>query len=134
MRVSRKLFLVVLLFALCGSTFAQTSANADANRKWTAFWHQFSAAIKKKNLEVIRKTIPADFFDGGGGMSPTEWLNYIKENERNGSWRDIQRSMARGTVPAKPNSPGTPTRITRDNGYYFEFRNGRWYFAGVMGD
>jgi hypothetical protein len=28
-----------------------------------------------------------------------------------------------------------PTKLTRDNAYYFEFRkDGKWYFAGVVGD
>jgi hypothetical protein len=30
---------------------------------------------------------------------------------------------------------GVPTTVTRDNAYYFEFRQGgKWYFAGVVGD
>jgi len=80
--------------------------------------------------------MPSDFFDGGGGMTPKEWLNFIDENERRGSWQDLRRSMARGTrINRDWSSKGLPTRVTRDNGYYFEFRkNGKWYFAGVVGD
>jgi hypothetical protein len=30
---------------------------------------------------------------------------------------------------------GVPTKTTRDDAYYFEFRkDGKWYFAGVVGD
>ncbi len=30
---------------------------------------------------------------------------------------------------------GVPTKVTRDNAYYFEFpKDGKWYFAGVVGD
>jgi hypothetical protein len=78
--------------------------------------------------------MPEDFDDGGGGLSASEWLSYINENERNGSWKDIQRSMSQGTVNSRPGNKGAPTRITRDKGYYFEFRKGVWYFAGVAGD
>jgi hypothetical protein len=45
--------------------------------------------------------MPADFFDGGGGLTPEEWLNYIDENQKNGSWRDLQRSFAAGTFVHK---------------------------------
>ena len=85
-------------------------------------------------MAAIRNMMPADFDDGGGGLSASEWLAYINENARNGSWRDIQRSMSRGTVNSRPSNKGAPTRVTRDKGYYFEFRNGVWYFAGVAGD
>lgn len=78
--------------------------------------------------------MPDDFSDGGGGLKPSEWLQYINENDKNGSWRDLQRSMARGTMPDR-NSKGVLTRITKDNLYYFEFRKDKkWYFAGVAGD
>jgi len=79
--------------------------------------------------------MPEDFFDGGGGQTPSEWLRFINENERNGSWKDLQRSVATGTVNnRKWSSKGIPTKVTKDNVYYFEFRKGRWYFAGVVGD
>ena len=80
--------------------------------------------------------MPNDFYDGGGGLTPEEWFRYIDENERRGSWRDIQRSFARGAViHRKWSAEGIPTRVTKDNGYYFEFRkDNRWYFAGVVGD
>jgi hypothetical protein len=30
---------------------------------------------------------------------------------------------------------GVPTKVTRDNSYYFEVRKDeKWYFAGVVGD
>ena len=133
MRLRRTLELIALIVALSGATVAQTSASSDASKKWPAFWQQFSAAIKKKDVATIRKAMPDDFFDGGGGMTPAEWLNYINENERKGSWKDIQSSMAKGTIVSKE-PKGPPSRQTRDKHYYFEFRKGRWYFAGVAGD
>jgi hypothetical protein len=80
--------------------------------------------------------MPDDFYDGGGGLTPTEWLEFIDENEKNGSWRDLQKSFNKGTVMSEEwTITGTPTRVTKDNGYYFEYRkDGRWYFAGVVGD
>jgi hypothetical protein len=136
MKTKRILAMVLLLLA-ASSTFAQTSraTNAAANRSWQSFWRQITAAVNKKHRVALRKMMPNNF-DDGGGLTPSEWLKYIDENERNGSWRDLQKSFARGTVvnknwPAK----GIPTRVTKDNRYFFEFRKDKkWYFAGVVGD
>jgi len=123
-----------ILLLVCWSSFAQT-ATSDANRKWVGFWRQFTVAIKKKDTDAIRKMMPEDFFDGGGGQTPSEWLQFINENERSGSWKDLQRSVASGAVKnRKWSSKGIPTKVTKDNRYYFEFRNGGWFFAGVVGD
>jgi hypothetical protein len=135
-RVQLTLSVMLLAFVSC-SSFGQTSVTGSANaeRSWSSFWRTFTVAIKKKDAATIRKVMPDDFFDGGGGLTPNEWLKYIDDNKQNGSWRDLQRSVARGTVPDRNwRSKGIPTKVTKDNGYYFEFRNGRWYFAGVVGD
>jgi hypothetical protein len=78
----------------------------------------------------------ADNFADDSGGERREWLRFIDENERKGSWRDLQKSFARGTIVNKEwPSKGVPTRITRDKFYYFQFRkDGKWYFAGVVGD
>lgn len=126
-----------VLLMVCAAT-AQTSSSrtAEANRAWPSFWKQFVAAVSQKDLVALRKMMPDNFADDSGGLNATEWLNFIEENARKGSWRDLQRSFARGTVvnsqwPKK----GVPGRITRDKFYYFEFRqDNKWYFAGVVGD
>src|SRR5580765_3901940 len=116
------IFSTILLVVVCWSGFAQTatSVNVDANRRWVGFWRQFTVAINKKDTDAIRKMMSEDFSDGGGGLTPSEWLRFIDENERNGSWKDLQRSVASGTVKnRKLSSKGIPTKVTRDNGYYF---------------
>ena len=77
-----------------------------------------------------------NFADDSGGLNAKEWLKYIDENERKGSWRDLQKSFSQGTIISKEwSAKGTPTRVTKDKGYYFEFRKDKkWYFAGVVGD
>ncbi len=137
MKTHRMLAMVFLLLA-ASAAFGQTSraTNAEANRSWPSFWRQITAAINKKDSVALRKMMPNNFNDGGGGGTANEWLKFIDENERNGSWRDLQKSFAQGTVVNRiwP-SKGVPTRVTRDKGYYFEFRKDkRWYFAGVVGD
>jgi len=137
MKTQRILAIVFLLLA-ASTAFGQTSraTNAEANRSWPSFWRQISAAINKKDSVVVRKTMPDNFNDGGGGGTASDWLKFIDENKRGGSWRDLQKSFAKGTVVNRiwP-SKGVPTRVTKDKAYYFEFRKDkRWYFAGVVGD
>jgi len=128
--------LLILVVGL--SSFAQKPAdkNATASQSWPGFWRQFTTAINKKDRTALLKMMPEDFSDGGGGLTAGEWLQFIDENERKGSWRDLQKSFARGTVVDKNGSKkGKQTRVTRDNAYYFEFRKDKkWYFAGVVGD
>jgi len=123
---------------LAASTaFGQTSraTNVEANRSWPSFWRQITAAINKKDSVALLKMMPANFNDGTGEGPPKEWLKFTDENERTGSWRDIQKSFAKGTMVNRiwP-SKGVPTRV-KDKGYYSEFRKDKkWYFAGVVGD
>jgi hypothetical protein len=128
----------LLLLCITCATLSQTPTAriATGERSWPTFWRQFTMAINKKDRAALLRMMPNDFSDGGGGLTPKEWLQFIDENERNGSWRDLQRSVARGTrINRNWSSKGVPTKVTRDNGYYFEFRkDGKWYFAGVVGD
>ena len=82
------------------------------------------------------RMMPSDFFDGGGGLTAEQWLKFIDENESHGSWRDLRKSMASGAQTNRTwSAKGVPTKVTRDSVYYFEFRkDGKWYFAGVVGD
>jgi hypothetical protein len=137
MKTPRILAMAFLLLA-ASATFGQTSraTNDVANRSWQSFWRQITAAINKKDRVALRKMMPNNFDDGGGGLTADEWLRFIDQNERKGSWRDFQKSFARGAVINRNwPSKGIPTRVTKDNKYYFEFRKDkRWYFAGVVGD
>ncbi len=137
MKTQRILAIAFLLFA-ASVTFCQPSrtANAEANRSWPSFWRQITVAVNNKDREPLRKMMSPNFADDSGGLNRDEWLRLIVQNERNGSWRDLQKSFAKGTVVNRNwPSKGIPTRVTRDNYYYFEFRKDkRWYFAGVVGD
>jgi hypothetical protein len=132
-------FLAILLL-LCTPYVALSqspaSRMAEAERSWPTFWRQFTAAINKKDHAALLRVMPADFSDGGGGSSAKEWLQFIDENERKGSWRDLRKSVARGVrINRDWSNKGVPTKVTRDNRYYFEFRkDAKWYFAGLVGD
>jgi hypothetical protein len=127
----------LMLFAAF-TAFAQPPAAriATAEKTWASFWRQFTVAINKKDHPALLRMMPSDFFDGGGGLTPKQWLKFIDENEQNGSWRNLQKSMAGGTkINRMWSAKGVPTKLTRDNAYYFEFRKDeKWYFAGVVGD
>ena len=135
---TQRIWAMVFLLLAASTTFSQTSGttNAAANRSWQSFWRQIIVAVNNKDHVALRKIMPNDFFDGGGGSTPSEWLRFLDQNQRNGSWRDLQKSFAKGTVVNKKwSAKGIPTRVTKDNGYYFEFRKDKkWYFAGVVGD
>ena len=107
-----------------------------AEKAWADFWHQFTLAINTKDHAALLQIMPSDFSDGGGGLTARQWLKFIDENEAHGSWRDLQKSMAGGAkINRTWSAKGVPTKVTSDNGYYFEFRkDGKWYFAGVVGD
>lgn len=108
----------------------------DENTAWDDFYPKFLSAINRRDKKALLQMMPRDFFDGGGGLTPKEWLDFIDENAAEGAWRDLQRSFGQGTVIEKEiGRKGVPTRITKDKGYYFEFRKDKkWYFAGVVGD
>jgi hypothetical protein len=129
------LIMLALVFA-AGAVAAQKKTDSSADRAWAGFWRQFTAAVNKKDRVALKTMMATNFADDSGGLNATEWLRFIDENERKGSWRDLQKSFARGTIVNKEwPSKGVPTRITRDKFYYFEFRkDGKWYFAGVVGD
>ncbi len=138
MKRTKLILSMALLLWVSSASFAQTSRAmpAVANRSWQSFWQQFIAAVNKKDRVALLKMMPDDFFDGGGGSTASEWLQFIDQNDGKGSWKDLKHSFAKGTVISRKwSSKGTPTRVTRDNAYYFEFRKDkRWYFAGVVGD
>lgn len=138
--MTRKSYFLATLVLLCipCATVSQSSSSrmSVAERSWPTFWRQFTTAINKKDHAALLKLMPTNFSDESGGLNGKEWLKFMDENERNGSWRDLQKSVAGG---AKVNknwpSKGVPTKVTRDNHYYFEYRkDGKWYFAGVVGD
>jgi len=137
MTKTRLLFLLIFLL-FPSLNFAQKSRStwAAANASWQSFYSAFRAAVNKRDREGMLGMMPDDFYDGGGGGTASEWLRFIDENAKNGSWRDLQNSFARGTaINRNWSNKGMPTRVTKDNRYYFEFRkDNRWYFAGVVGD
>jgi hypothetical protein len=128
---------LLLILLVPSLTFAQASRSnsAAANASWQSFYTKFRVAVNKRDRAAMLRMMPDDFFDGGGGSTASEWLQFIDKNAKNGSWRDLQKSFAAGTVINKNWSKRIPTRVTKDNGYYFEFRRDKkWYFAGVVGD
>ena len=133
---SSYLLIILALVLAAGAVSAQNKTDSAANRAWAVFYRQFTAAVNKKDRVALKTMMAANFADDSGGLNANEWLRFIDENERKGSWRDLQKSFARGTIVNKEwPSKGVPTRITRDKFYYFEFRkDGKWYFAGVVGD
>ena len=133
-----RILLLLLLLISPTLTIAQSPRTSwtAANAKWQSFYSAFRAAVNKRDRAAMLRMMPDDFFDGGGGGTASEWLRFLDENAKKGSWKDLQNSFARGTIIKREwSNKGIPTRVTKDNGYYFEFRKDKkWYFAGVVGD
>jgi hypothetical protein len=110
------------------SRSVQPSAD-EATRAWPSFWRVIVSAINTKNRAALKSMMPREFFDGLEIVTPDEWFKFVDSRRL---WRDLQKSFRGGTVTYRDQA--VPTRLTRDRTVYFEFRNGQWYFAGVMGD
>ena len=96
----RRVLLIFVLLLFPSLTFAQKSRStwAAANTGWQRFYSAFRAAVNKRDRDAMLGMMPDDFFEGGGGETASKWLRFIDENAKNGSWRDLQNSFARGTV------------------------------------
>lgn len=121
---------IVLLLLVPSVSFAQSRAtNAAATRSWQSFWRQFSAAINKKDRAALRRMMPSDFFSGGGGQTASEWIKFM---DRQNLWREHQMSVALGTKSYKMDR--NPGRVTKNDHLIFEYKGGRWWWWGIMGD
>src|SRR4029450_12032174 len=101
--------------------FSETPAAriATAEKTWASFWRQFTLAINKKDHAALLRMMPSDFFDSGGGLTPNEWLKFIDENEPNGSWQDLRRSMAGGAkINRAWRAKGVPKKGTQEHGCF----------------
>lgn len=129
----KKIFIipVILFFLISLPTFAQSSrsVNAAASKSWPQFWRQFSTAINKKDRAALRRMMSNDFFDGGGGGTASDWIKFMDQSKL---WGEHQRSVALGTKPYKLDKG--PGRITKNSHLIFEFKGGRWWWWGIMGD
>src|ERR1700682_674483 len=96
----KRILVLLFLLAVPSFTIAQKSRSqwTAANASWQSFYTAFRAAVTRRDRAAILRTMPDDFFDGGGGGTASEWLQFIDENAKNGSWTDLQKSLAKGTV------------------------------------
>jgi hypothetical protein len=84
---TQRILAMVFLLSAASATFSQPSGttNTAANRSWQSFWRQITVAVNKKDHAALKKMMPNDFFDGGGGLTPSEWLREVVFCRR--SWR-----------------------------------------------
>jgi hypothetical protein len=67
--------------------------------------------MNKKDHAALLRMMPSDFFDGGDGLTPNEWLKFIDENEPNGSWRDLENQWLAEPISIVLGAPkGCPQR------------------------
>jgi hypothetical protein len=129
---ARKLFAAVLFTCLFSTLIFGVPQRASApNKSWETFWRQFSAAVNNKDRVALKALMSSekDFFSGGGGENRDQWIQLIVRQK---AWRELQKSVASGTMPLKDERG--PSRITKDKNLIFTLIGGKWRFVGVMGD
>lgn len=128
MKLTRISFLF-LLVSLCVPYVA--SAQSSATKSWSAFWAQFSSAVRTKNRALVKNLMAyeSEFSPGGGNTGRDDWLDMLGDSNM---WKDVQRSVAKGVV--NYSNGGKPGRIMRDRNLIFQYLHAKWRFVGVMGD
>jgi hypothetical protein len=103
----------------------------DKEEAWTDFWSDFSNAVKQKDKATLLKLAINDSeFDGGaGGEIKNDWAERIISNEE---WEIFIADINKGVVPDEYRGKGG--KITKECALYFEFKNNKWYWAGVLVD
>lgn len=109
----------------------QTQNKEDEKNDWLFFWPDFTTAIKNKNKEsLLNLSSPTgeNFYDPEGGQGSAK--NYVNTMMNEGTWSALQASVNSGYKRTKEYGEVR----TKDNALIFVFKNGKWYFAGYMGD
>jgi hypothetical protein len=103
----------------------------DKEELWVDFWSNFSIAVKQKDKTTILKLALSDSeFDGGaGGESANDWVERMVSNVE---WNTFIADINNGVVPDTYRGKGG--KITKKCALYFEFKNNKWYWAGVLVD
>lgn len=116
------LSVLTVFIALPNAVPAQSPAvKKAAQTSWNAFWVKFSRVVKDKDRKGLAALTSKNFFTAGGDTLDT-WFDGT-------SWREIQRSVNRGTM-SHGSARGEVWRITRDKTLLFVFKNNRWRFYG----
>lgn len=99
--------------------------------QWDPFWILFSNAVKQKDKGALLKLALYDSeFDGGaGGESAKDWAERMVSNRE---WKTFIADINKGVV--RDTYRGKGGKITKECALYFEFKNDKWYWAGVLVD
>ena len=115
-------------------TQTQSPANTQPKSKeeaWPIFWSSFTNALKQKDKAgLLKLAMNASDFDGGaGGETPNDWATRMVSNSE---WKTFVADVNKGVVPDTYRHKGG--KITNNCALYFEFKNKKWYWAGVLVD
>ena len=120
----------------------QTSQEIKSNKaktkeeKWEDFFRKFKEAFAAKDKAQIVALTSQVFFDGGGGATITEWLDSTAfVNSQN--FNHYKKILNNGVKNFKNPDTGDIYKATGKSEYldlYFEYKGGKWFFGGVVGD
>lgn len=102
---------------------------------WDSFWTAFRAAINARDRTSLMRMMATPFESSGLENTPAKWVKFMDETE--GVWEATARAVQSGTKPFPEYSRdiGRPSRITNMRYLIFVLgKDGRWRWAGLMGD
>jgi len=111
-----------------------TLKKSNKEEKWDIFWKEFNSAITTKDKTKIAELTSKEFYDGGGSTIQ-EWLEsevFASETKLN-AFKNI---LKKGTKNYKgfDNNPYKATGRNKSGDLFFEYKNNKWLFGGVVGD
>ena len=103
--------------------------------KWEMFWTNFKSAIENKEKAKVKSLTSNDFFDGGGGSTILEWLesSVYSSNEDFDNFKIVLYSGVK-TFRSPDGKAYKATGNGEMGNLYFDYKNGKWLFGGVVGD
>ena len=104
--------------------------------KWEVFFPKFKQAFTAKDKAKIVAMTSLGFFDGGGGLTITEWLETVVFAD-NKEFNRCKKILNNGVHNFKNPNTGDIYKATGKGDYldlYFEYIRGKWLFGGVVGD
>lgn len=108
--------------------------NVDRDESWRSFWRNFKTAFHNKDKQKLVSLCSEDFFSGGSGYTPSEWVTYIFEHSDR--YAIINKAIKNG-VNDHTWRDGSKSKVTGNgdmNDLYFDFIDNGWFFGGIVGD
>ncbi len=108
------------------------SSSPEMQQQWDFFWIEFKEAFKKKDKEKINM-LTKYFSTNGGDATLYQWLDAdaFLNNENFIFYTDL---LNKGVKDFNYAGYWKATGKSEDGDLYFQYKNGNWFFSGIIGD